>query len=843
MRPPNSLCRRFAPFVGLLISFATLVTAPSRADEPPAASWATFVSATNSSVFSPRLLAAPSGGFYLYSASERPLIKFNSDGSIAWEIRFQRGVNEVRQVVQLDTLGDGDLIAIISTTSNPRLFGQQFTADGTYLVRLRANDGSAVFVQACDKCALTAVKARPGGGYFVAGFSWAAPRIGESQLPIAGQSIFVSQFSAGLDWTVTGKGPLDAVNYMIGAIRTTGSGDALRIYLGGDAAGAWTFGSQTIAQAGAFLIIADATAQALRAETVAPLATFAALETTPNGGVNFAANTATEGLLKRIEADGTQAWTTTITNMSRIAAVTGTDEPYVAGSASSSTTTALDSAGNVKWQRIEARRSFNQAEGIALLADGRLALCGRAHSSGMFIDDFFVNNLGVEDLSILAAFLAVLETRADAAPVFRVQPRHQKFALRGETVTLHSEVFSPTGATFVWYKDGKPIPGETSSDLILPKVQGIDRGIYYVEAQNGFGVTRSQSIDVVVNSIKVTTVAGTEAAGVFEVPVSPIILPDGSIVVADRGQHVIKRVTASGVTTYAGTGQAGLVNGLPTEAQFSAPNSLALESRLMGPSVYVADRGNNAIRRIRFSTQTGEAQSVDQINRPFAGIVSVSALDGLPYVFGGSESTVWRIEADEPIDLNPGLPTGPFSAMAVDMRGDVYLAERVLGQIYRRTTGGQIDQLGAANDPSGLALDESGNIYVTERGTHTILKISPHGATTLVTGGLNAPEGLCWRGNSLIVADTGNHCLRELKFEPAQDVVISDANIAISIGDLLELTVTGSAGEQYEVESCSSVDVGAVWQSEGSITIDVTSAKLLLPKRDTTRFFRARYVQ
>ena len=93
--------------------------------------------------------------------------------------------------------------------------------------------------------------------------------------------------------------------------------------------------------------------------------------------------------------------------------------------------------------------------------------------------------------------------------------------------------------------------------------------------------------------------------------------------------------------------------------------------------------------------------------------------------------------------------------------------------IYRRTTGGQIDQLGAANDPSGMALDESGNVYVTERGTHTIFKISSRGATTPVAGGLfKAPEGLCWRRNSLIVADTGNHCLRELKFEPAQVVML-----------------------------------------------------------------------
>src|SRR3954471_9660756 len=218
MRPAAPLSgRTFAPLAGFILLFSIL---RGFALEPPPAVWATFISGTNTGVFAPKILANPAGGFYFYSSGERPLIKFNSDNTIAWEVRYDRGVNDIREVTQLDILSNGDLIAIVNTTSNPRLFGQQFTADGTYLVELRASDGSAVFVKGCENCALTAVKARPGGGYFLAGYNWATPRIGTDQLNANAPGIFLAQYTSTFDWTLTGGGNLEGYNYSINAIRT-----------------------------------------------------------------------------------------------------------------------------------------------------------------------------------------------------------------------------------------------------------------------------------------------------------------------------------------------------------------------------------------------------------------------------------------------------------------------------------------------------------------------------------------------------------------------------------------------------------------------------------------------
>src|SRR5213592_2902295 len=90
----------------------------ARAAEAPAASWATVLTGTSEGFAAPKLLANPTGGFYLYSFSDRPLIKFNADGSIAWEVRREPEINDVREVAQLDVLDNGDLIALVGAGAN-----------------------------------------------------------------------------------------------------------------------------------------------------------------------------------------------------------------------------------------------------------------------------------------------------------------------------------------------------------------------------------------------------------------------------------------------------------------------------------------------------------------------------------------------------------------------------------------------------------------------------------------------------------------------------------------------------------------------------------------------------
>jgi len=80
----------------------------------------------------------------------------------------------------------------------------------------------------------------------------------------------------------------------------------------------------------------------------------------------------------------------------------------------------------------------------------------------------------------------------------------------------------------------------------------------------------------------------------------------GTLYVADTGNCTIRQVTAAGVvTTLAGTaGRQGFADGVGPEAEFAGPTGVAVDE---WGNVYVADAGNNAIRKV---TQAGVVSTV-----------------------------------------------------------------------------------------------------------------------------------------------------------------------------------------------------------------------------------------
>src|SRR5262245_37125985 len=103
-----------------------------------------------------------------------------------------------------------------------------------------------------------------------------------------------------------------------------------------------------------------------------------------------------------------------------------------------------------------------------------------------------------------------------------------------------------------------------------------------------------------VENTVVTTLAGgpnpgfSNAVGTlarFSAPQGICIDPSGNLYVADTGNNVIRKISPSGqVTTFAGTGVAGSQLGQATTAQFFIPTGVCLDN---AGNVYVADSGNN----------------------------------------------------------------------------------------------------------------------------------------------------------------------------------------------------------------------------------------------------------
>ncbi|MCL2724727.1 MAG: NHL repeat-containing protein [Polyangiaceae bacterium] len=270
----------------------------------------------------------------------------------------------------------------------------------------------------------------------------------------------------------------------------------------------------------------------------------------------------------------------------------------------------------------------------------------------------------------------------------------------------------------------------------------------------------------------VSTLAGTGAAGTldglstvatFDHPYAVALGPDGSLYVADTYNNKIRKIATDGtVATYAGTGAASLMDSDCAHATFNYPTSIAVDS---AGNVYVADRANQAIRKItaipcQVSTLAGPVTDVDSGNTtsPFNG------------------------------------PTG----LTVDASGNVYVTDFTNNTILKVTSTGTVipiagngsagnangtTSIATFNSPVGIAVDGAGNLYVADLKNNDVRKITSDSVSTLAGSGaqgpltdgtgdlaaFNGPYGLAiGADNNLYVADRGNNAIR--KVSPAGEV-------------------------------------------------------------------------
>jgi sugar lactone lactonase YvrE len=178
----------------------------------------------------------------------------------------------------------------------------------------------------------------------------------------------------------------------------------------------------------------------------------------------------------------------------------------------------------------------------------------------------------------------------------------------------------------------------------------------------------------------------------------------GNVYVADYGNNMIRKITSAGVvTTLAGSSTtSGSADGTGTAASFNNPMGVAVDS---SGNVYVAD-GNNMIRKITS-----------------AGVVTTLA----GTIAGGSANGTGTAASFN-------NPTG----VAVDSSGNVYVADCSNFMIREITSAGVVTTLagsttyGSANgtgtaarfyNPNGVAVDSSGNVYVADYDNNMIRKI------------------------------------------------------------------------------------------------------------------------
>jgi sugar lactone lactonase YvrE len=206
----------------------------------------------------------------------------------------------------------------------------------------------------------------------------------------------------------------------------------------------------------------------------------------------------------------------------------------------------------------------------------------------------------------------------------------------------------------------------------------------------------------------VTTIAGTGAAGFngdglapldtqFDGLASILLEPDGRVIVADNGNHRIRRIDPTGtVTTVAGTGVHGFSGdgGPATEAMLGGPRGLA-----HGP-------------------------------------------DGLLYFGDADAGRVRRIRADGIVETAALLPYSPVEDLAFDGAGDLYVAQGAAAVVLKVSLASGTSSVVAGTgvvgfsgdggpataarlwSPVGIALDGAGHLYIADSFSNRVRKVA-----------------------------------------------------------------------------------------------------------------------
>ena len=295
------------------------------------------------------------------------------------------------------------------------------------------------------------------------------------------------------------------------------------------------------------------------------------------------------------------------------------------------------------------------------------------------------------------------------------------------------------------------------ADRVNMRIRKVSNGLIATVAGNGsFGFSGDN---------------GPATSAALLAPQSVAVDPAGNLYIADAGR--IRKVSNGVITTVAGNGVAGFGgdNGPATNAQLYTPGGVAVDS---AGNLYIADTYNNRVRKVAngvittvagngtagLSGDNGPATSAE-LYRP-AG-VAVDSAGGL-YIVDTNNSRIRRVSngvittvaggGGEMGDNGPATsaqlsPTG----VAMDSAGNLYITD--LSNRVRKVSNGIITTVagngtaGFSGDnglatsaeldqPNGVALDPTGNIYFADAINNRIRLLTPSATTpTISISGVN----------------------------------------------------------------------------------------------------------
>ena len=244
---------------------------------------------------------------------------------------------------------------------------------------------------------------------------------------------------------------------------------------------------------------------------------------------------------------------------------------------------------------------------------------------------------------------------------------------------------------------------------------------------------------------------------------------NGNVLLAETGNHRIRKIDANGIiTTIAGNGQPGFSGdgGPAAGATLNGPAGISVDPQ---GNILITDLRNSRVRRITpdgvISTILGGGQFLLPDGIPATSVellypgAAIADRNGTVYIF------------EQPFGILKVTPDGTASMLTH------FLADNFGGDGGPSTAAYVQGGLGNAN---GLALDDSGNLYVADGGHGRIRKIDTGGIITTIAGNglfrfagdegpatiavLDLPVGVAiGSGGDIFVSDNKNYRVRAVR--------------------------------------------------------------------------------
>jgi mucin-19 len=310
--------------------------------------------------------------------------------------------------------------------------------------------------------------------------------------------------------------------------------------------------------------------------------------------------------------------------------------------------------------------------------------------------------------------------------------------------------------------------------------------------------------------------------------------------------HDIYRITPSGVTSiFAGSSSSGSANGTGTSASFNNPKGIAIDGN---GNLYVADRGNNKIRKI---TPTGVVTNFagSGVLGSSDGPGTIASFYGLNGITIDNNGNVFVAEANHKVrKITPvglvstiagsgvqgsadGIGTAAtfynLSCITVDVSGNVFVGDGNNFKIRKITSTGVVGTfagnglVGSTNgistnatfaDIRGIVADASGNIYVSD--ANRIRKITPTGVVSTFAGsGANGSANGIGSSDYYQPIDLVSDSIGNLFFFDQNKIQKISVNGVVS-------TLAGSGNYQQTGSFTDGVGSNATFGGRGRIAID-----------------------